>query len=238
MTDFAILTHGKVKHPLVDEKLRPDIAILDGELVKSLPPKLIADTGFDVLTHALEAYCATGASLVTDALAEKAFCTGLRLLPASYAGDTRARQPLHEASALAGMAFTQAGLGLCHALAHAMGGVFHVPHGRLNGVLLPAVVEQNARQKPEKYAQMAVLAGIGSASQTLSARNLKQALIRLRKQLQLPATLSECGISPRQLAEALDGIVETALQDPCCRTNPVPATKAMILQILEEVSGG
>jgi alcohol dehydrogenase class IV len=144
VTDFAILTHDGIKHPLVDERLRPDVAIIDRTLVKNLPPALIADGGFDVLTHALEAYTATNAGAVTDALARDAFQTTFRQLIHSFRGDQTARGQVHEAATMAGMAFTQAGLGLCHALAHSLGGVFHIPHGRLNAILLPAVIRYNS----------------------------------------------------------------------------------------------
>ena len=127
VTDFAILTHNKVKHPLVDPRLRPDMAILDSDLLSQLPPSLVADAGFDVLSHAVESFVATDAGAVTDALARDAFCCCYAALPASFAGRTGVRQQIHMAATMAGMAFTQAGLGLCHAMSHSLGGVFHVP---------------------------------------------------------------------------------------------------------------
>lgn len=237
VTDFAILTHNGVKHPLVDERLQPDIAILDSELLKALPPALIADTGFDVLSHALEGYVAANSSLVTEGLAEKAFCTAYRLLPRSYAGDTGVRLQMHQASSMAAMAFNRAGLGLCHGLSHAMGAAYHIPHGRLNAILLPHVVTVNEAAW-EKYAGLAELAGFGSASVTLGVRNLKNALIRLRKQLNLPDSLLACGVTVRQLRESREQVVAAALADPCCKTNPVPVTEQLINRVLEAVSGG
>ena len=150
VTDFAILTHGRVKHPLVDERLRPDMAILDSDFLQQLPKGLIAEAGFDVLSHAVESYAATGANAITDALAQSAFAESFAALPASYAGNVEVRLKIHVAATMAGMAFTQAGLGLCHAMAHALGGMFHIPHGRLNAILLPAVIEMNARGAGEK----------------------------------------------------------------------------------------
>lgn len=237
VTDFAILTHSGVKHPLVDERLQPDIAILDSDLLKALPPALIADTGFDVLSHALEGYVATDSSLVTEALAEKAFCTAYRLLPRSYAGDTGVRLQMHQASSMAAMAFNWAGLGLCHGLSHAMGAVYHIPHGRLNAILLPQVVTVNETAW-EKYACLAELAGFGSASVTLGVRNLKNALIRLRKQLNLPDSLLACGVTAMQLRQTREQVVAAALADPCCKTNPVPVTEQLIDRVLEAVCGG
>ena len=237
VTDFAVLTHGSSKYPLVDPKMRPDVAILDKGLLEKLPKSLIADAGFDVLSHALEAYVATDAGAITDALAKEAFCVAFDRLAASYAGDTRVRLQVHSASTMAGMAFTQAGLGVCHAIAHSLGGMFHVPHGRLNGVLLPAVVESNAAACGEKYAKIARAAGLGGAADTLAVRNLKNGLCRLRRQLGLPQTLQQAGVDVRQLRYRLPDIVKTALADPCCATNPVPVTEAGVRQILEAVTG-
>lgn len=124
VTDFAILTHDRVKHPLVDEKLRPKAAILDPALLESLPESLIADAGFDVLSHALEAYVAKNAGAITDALARDAFCTAFGALPASFGGNRSVRGRIHTAATMAGIAFNQAGLGLCHAMSHSLGGLF------------------------------------------------------------------------------------------------------------------
>ena len=237
VTDFAVLTHEQVKHPLVDSRIRPEVAILDSDLLQQLPKALIADAGFDVLSHALEAYVATDAGAVTDALARDAFCCAYALLPASFAGDTQVRQRIHTAASMAGMAFTQAGLGLCHAMAHALGGTFHIPHGRLNAILLPAVIGCNAHAAGGKYASLARQAGLGGSVDTLGVRNLKNALIRLRRELQLPETLAQAGVDPRQVWPVTGQIVKATLADPCCRTNPVLVEDFMIRRILEEVTG-
>ncbi len=235
VTDFSILTHDGIKHPLVDEKLVPQAAILDGELLDSLPGSLIADTGFDALSHALEACAATGASAITDSLAQGAFCTVMDCLEASYRGDKTVRQSIHEASCMAGMAFSQAGLGLCHALAHSLGGLYHLPHGRLNAILLPAVVDFNASAAGHKYAHMARLAGIGGASDAMAVRSLKAALVRLRRLLALPGSLQEAGVEPARLVGDMELICKAALEDGCVGTNPVPVTKQDICHILHRV---
>jgi 1-propanol dehydrogenase len=237
VTDFAILTHGGVKHPLVDPRLCPDVAILDSDLLKDLPPSLIADGGFDVLTHALEAYTAKNAGAITDALAEKAFRTAFQLLPRSYAGHRDARPGVHEAATMAGMAFTQAGLGLCHAMAHSIGGELHIPHGRLNAILLPAVMSRNATAAGSRYAAIARAIGLEGRADTVGVRNLRTALIRLRRELGLPATLSQAGVPPTQVRQKADSIVKAALADPCCATNPVTVTEGMVRDILHEVTG-
>ena len=237
VTDFAILTHNSVKHPLVDEKLRPDMAILEDAFLKALPPGLVADAGMDVLAHALEALVAKNANPITDALARDAFCTVFAALPASFAGKREVRQKIHTASTMAGMAFTQAGLGLCHAMAHALGGMFHIPHGRLNAILLPAVIGSNAHGAGEKYARLARGAGLGGSADTLGVRNLKNGLIRLRRELQLPQTLYQAGIQPQAVWHRSKEIVKATLEDPCCKTNPVPVEDFMVRRILEEVTG-
>ena len=237
VTDFSILTHNGVKHPLIDPKLRPKAAILDSDLLQSLPSKLIADTGFDALSHAAEAFVATGAGAISDCLAKEAFCTVLAQLPASYGGSSAVRLRIHEASTMAGLAFTQAGLGLCHALSHALGGMYHIPHGRLNAILLPAVIGCNAHAAGEKYAKLSAAAGLVGNAPAIAVRNLKNALVRLRRELNLPATLQQAGINPLQLRRDTEKIVKAALADPCCETNPQRVEDFMIRRILEEVAG-
>ena len=237
VTDFAILTHEHTKHPLVDEKLLPDIAILDDTLLEELPRSLIADTGFDVLTHCLEAWAATNATPMSDALAKEAFCTALEVLPASYDGCMAVRLQMHTAATMAGMAFSQAGLGLCHAMAHVLGGMYHIPHGRLNAVLLPAVIECNTSAAGEKYRILAQAAQLGGSARTLAVRNLKQSLCRLRKQLNMPQTLTQCGVSREALLKDIGHIVSAVLEDPCCYTNPRKVEPDLVRQALELVMG-
>jgi alcohol dehydrogenase class IV len=231
------LTHGDVKHPLVDSRLCPDVAILDSDLVGKLPPALVAATGFDLLCHALEAYVATNAGAITDALAKDAFATAYAALPASFAGNTGMRQRIHTAATMAGMAFSQAGLGLCHAMAHSLGGIYHIPHGQLNAILLPAVIDCNAHAVGPKYAKLARSAGLGGSADTIAVRNLKNALIRLRRELQLPETLQQAGVDPRSIWHSAKDIVETTLKDPCCKTNPLPVEDFMVRKILDQVTG-
>ena len=237
VTDFAILTHDQVKHPLVDPRLRPDVAILDSDLLAELPPSLVADAGFDVLAHAVEGYVAKNAGAVTDALAKDAFSACFASLPASFAGRQEVRLRVHVAASMAGMAFTQAGLGLCHAMSHSLGGLFHVPHGRLNAILLPAVIGTNAHVAAGKYAVLARAAGLGGSADTVAVRNLRSALVRLRSDLKLPGTLLAAGISSRELWGNMDRIVQATLEDPCCATNPLTVEDFMVRRILEEVTG-
>ena len=234
VTDFAILTHDGVKHTLVDRRMQPDVALISEALVEKLPPALVADGGFDVLSHALESLVAANATPLTESLAIGAFLTAFHLLPASYRGDTQVRGQVHLASTMAGIAFTQSGLGLCHALSHSLGGIFHIPHGRLNAILLPEVVTANADAAADAYARLAKQAGMGANSRTMGVRNLRNALIRLRKELNLPATLQEAGLPPHKLRQHRQDILAAALADPCMATNP---GKADVGKVLDLVSG-
>ena len=237
VTDFAILTHDRVKHPLVDESLLPDVAVLDSDLLAELPASLIADAGFDVLSHAAESYVAKNSGAITQALAADAFCRAYHQLTASFTGNKQVRSSIHVAATMAGMAFSQAGLGLCHAMAHSIGGRFHIPHGRLNAILLPAVIMSNAGTAQAQYAQLARAAGLGGSADAIALRNLKNGLVRLRKELNLPATLAEAGVKPAEVRKAAPEIVEAALKDPCCDTNPSAADAITVRRILEEVTG-
>ena len=237
VTDFAILAHGGVKHPLVDEKLQPDYAILDDDLLQSLPRALIADSGFDVLAHALEACGGKNGGWFTDCLARESFRLAFEMLPRSFAGDKSVRLNMHKAASMAGLAFNQAGLGICHALSHALGGAFHVPHGRLNAILLPAVLELNAPYAPEKYAALARQAGFTASSDTMAIRSLKNGLVKLRRELELPQTLAQAGVDIPKLRQTEQQIITAALADPCCETNPVKPEAHMLRQILDQTCG-
>ena len=237
VTDFAILTHGDVKKPLVDRRLQPDAALLLPELVETLPPSLVADGGFDTLSHAAESFVATNANPITQAMAASSFSAVFAQLTASYREDKRVREKLHLASTMAGMAFSQSGLGLCHAMSHALGGMFHIPHGRLNAILLPEVIACNAASAGGEYAKLARMAGLGGSADTIGVRNLRNGLLRLRKELHLPATLKEAGVPPQKLWHHQGAIVEAALKDPCMQTNPVGCEAFQLRRILEAVSG-
>lgn len=233
VTDFTILTHQGLKHPLVDPRLRPNYAILDPELLTNLPKSLIADAGFDVLSHALEAVAATGATAISDALASSAFASAFAALPASFAGDVSRRGQVHMSAAMSAMAFSSAGLGLCHALAHALGGAFHIPHGRLNAILLPHVLQVNSSAVRSKYTALARQAGLTAASEAMAFRALLSGLSRLRRELHLPCCLADAGVSVTALRQQEASLAEAACKDPCAKTNPVPVTKELCLELLQ-----
>lgn len=220
VTAFSILTHEGVKHPLIDSRLRPAVAILDDSLLSALPKALIADAGMDVLAHCLEAVAAKGASPFSDALAMHAFQVMLSQLPVSYRGECSVRGALHCAATMAGIAFDNAGLGACHALSHALGGAFHLAHGRLNGILLPHVVKFNAQTHAAPYTRLSSFCGLNGM------RGLLFALTRIRRQLQLPASLTQAGLSRQTVLAAADDICSAAAADPCASSNPRPVLAA------------
>ena len=236
VTSFAVLTDPVrgIKYPLVDDELLPDQAILDPALLAGVPPAVTADTGMDVLTHAAEAYVAKGASPYSDALAEKAFTLAWENLRPAWEsqGESRAKRQMLLASNLAGMAFNAAGLGLCHGVSHALGGRYHVPHGRLNAMLLPHVIAFNAAQKEtaKKYARLAQLCGLSPTS-----RALVFGLNRLRGQLGQPQRLSACGVEAKVLKADGEAIAAAALADLCTPTNPRPATPRDVKGLLKEL---
>lgn len=233
VTSFAVLTDTDqgVKYPLVEEDLLPEAAILDASLLEGVPPHVTADTGMDVLTHAAEAVAAKGASPFSDALAEKAFALAYRRLPEAHAGSREAKQDMLLASCMAGMAFNAAGLGVCHSMAHALGGRFHVPHGRLNALLLPGVIQFNAAEQAaaEKYARLAKLCGLAA-----NPRALASAVTRLRSGLKIPLKLP---VPAQEFRAALPGLTAAALQDVCLPGNPRPVTAGEIEAMLREIGG-
>lgn len=228
VTNFSVLTDAAkgVKHPLVDDALLPEVAILDAQFLMGIPAAITADTGMDVLTHAIEAYVSAKANPFTDAWAEKAVVMAYASLGAAFSGDQGARGEMLFASALAGMAFNAAGLGVCHAMAHALGAKLHAPHGRVNAVLLPQVIDANARNPAvaKKYARLAGLCGLSPNHRALSG-----ALRRLGRRLDIPQRLSGTA--------DLAAVAVDAMKDPCMADNPRTFTPAELETILREVVG-
>lgn len=244
VSKFAVITDRArgIKYPLIDDTLLPDYAVLDAELTCSVPPKVTADTGLDVLTHAIEAFVCTEANAFTDALAEKSVkLVDHYLLLAYKEPDNReARQGMHNASCLAGAAFSNAGLGLCHSMAHAMGAQFHIPHGRANAILLPVVMSFNAGCETTltpvatRYAELASLIGMGATSMRQSALNLIHMVRRLQQRMGVPQCIKDVGVSAEDFEAALDAMANAALADRCTATNPKPCTKEDIIELYRQ----
>ena len=238
VTAFAVITdkQKKIKYPLTDYELTPDIAILDPELVLTVPKSVTADTGMDVLTHAIEAYVSVMASDYTDALAEKAIKLVFEYLPLAYQDGKHkeAREKMHNASCLAGMAFTNAFLGLNHSMAHILGGKFHLPHGRANAILLPYVIQYNAAkpskfaafpqyefyQASERYAEIARFLGLPAATTEEGVTSLIQAIRNLNGEFGIPLSLQETGISREEFQREVAEMADIAFNDQCTGANP------------------
>lgn len=238
VTAFAVITDKTkdIKYPLADYELTPDIAILDPELVRTVPKSVTADTGMDVLTHAIEAYVSVMASDYTDALAEKAIKLVFKYLPLAYqdGNNKEAREKMHNASCLAGMAFTNAFLGLNHSMAHILGGKFHVPHGRANAILLPYVIKYNAEKPskfaafpqyesymaPERYAEIARFLGLPAATTEEGVASLIQAIQDLARELNIPLSLKEAGIDKTEFKREVAAMADIAFNDQCTGANP------------------
>ena len=248
VTSFAVVTDPKeqVKYPLVSRSMMPDEAILDAELVKSVPPAITADTGMDVFTHALEACVSINRNEFATALAEKAIeICGVFLLRAYLDGnDTHARQKMHVASCLAGLAFNSASLGLNHGMAHQLGAVFHIPHGRANAMLLPHVIEFNSdinkhsKSRKEylpavkKYSTVAQILGLSSYNKIMTVRSLVNWVQFMLKEMDIPLSISQLGtISEEEYFRAIDRMADAALEDACTETNPRVPTKEDVVAI-------
>lgn len=237
VTGQAVLTHEKNKYTLDSPRLQPTLAILDENFLLQQSPALIGEAGFELLSHAVESYTARNAGAIPSIFAREAFRTAYACLPASFGGDDSLRPRLVLASTLAGMAYGRTGLGLSHAMAHALGARFPVSQGRLQAILLPAVVASNAQAATRRYAQLARFGGLGGSCDGAAVRNLKSGLTRLRRDLGLPRNLLQAGISPGALWPQTGDIVAAVLKDPCCKTNPLEVEDFQIRRILEEVTG-
>ncbi len=248
VTSFAVVSDRKAarKYPLVSKDLTPEETILDAELVKSVPPAITADTGMDVLTHAIEACVSTERNEFATALAEKSIeICGVFLLRAYLDGnDMHARQKMHVASCLAGLAFNTAGLGLNHAMAHQLGAIFHIPHGRANAMLLPHIIEfnsdihKNSKSQKEylpavkKYSTIAQILGLSSYNKIMTVRSLVNWVQFMLKEMDIPLSISQMGrISEEEYMSKLGVMADAALKDGCIGTNPRAATKEDIMRI-------
>lgn len=238
VTAFAVISDkGKhIKYPLADYELTPDVAIIDPGLAMSMPPRVAADTGMDVLTHALEAYVSVMASDYTDALALKATELVFKYLVRSCRnpGDRVARERMHNASCIAGMAFTNAFLGVNHSLAHKLGAEFGISHGRANAVLLPYVIAYNASppnkytpfpqyeyfKAPEKYREVAVYLGLQASTPKEGVISLIRAVRGLTKDLDMPLNLAGLGINGEKFSGMAAHMAEEAYDDQVTGTNP------------------
>lgn len=238
VTSFAVITDknlGNTKYPLADYELTPDVAIVDPEFVYSLPKVAVADTGMDVLTHAIEAYVSVMANDYTDGLAIKAIQLVFQYLEKSaLEGDPLAREKMHNASTIAGMAFANAFLGINHSLAHKWGGQYHTAHGRTNAILMPHVIRYNAKKPSkfasfpkyshfvadERYAEIARILGLPARTTEEGVNSLINAIRKLNKALGIEESFQELGFDAKDFESRVDYLADRAFEDQCTTANP------------------
>lgn len=246
VTSFAVITDNEnnIKYPLADYELTPDVAIIDPQFVMSVPKTVTADTGMDVLTHAIEAYVSNMANDYTDGLAIKAIQLVFEYLPKAYRNgdDELAREKMHNASTIAGMAFANAFLGINHSLAHKLGAEFHIAHGRANAILLPHVIRYNAK-KPTKfvsfpkyehfiadirYAEIAKAIGLPASTTEEGVESLVNAIYSLAHTMNIPMSIQANGVSKKAFDQKVDLLAERAFEDQCTTANPkLPLVKEL-----------
>ncbi len=245
VTSISVITDTKThsKIPLKDSLMLPDVAILDASLTLTVPRHITADTGMDVITHALEAYAATGANRFTDLFVEESIRLAFgNLLKAYYNGNNKvARQHMHDASCMAGIGFNNAGLGINHSLAHAIGGAFGISHGRTNAILLPYIIafnsglsDGNLELYGKPYGRAAELLNIESDSLELKVRSLIELIRQFNKKLEIPANFREQGVDSKAFEEAIPELAEKALDDICTATNPRRVDRTILERLLKE----
>lgn len=227
VTAFSVITNYQngIKYPLADFNITPDIAIVDPALAETMPPKLVAHTGMDALTHAIEAYVSTLNSPFTDPLAIKAIQMVIKYLPSSYKGESDAREQMHYAQCLAGMAFSNALLGIVHSMAHKTGAAFstgHIVHGCANAMYLPYVIKYNAKDETAKarYADIAKAIDLKGKDDDELVKALCDKIDEFNKILSIPKTLKEFGIIEEEFKEKIAAISENAVGDACTGSNP------------------
>ncbi|WP_417877152.1 1-propanol dehydrogenase PduQ [Vibrio sp.] len=245
VTSYAVISDassGK-KYPLVSSDLLPDAAILDPELVLSVPRPVAVDTGMDVLTHAIEAVVSTDANDFSDALAEKAIQLVATYLPQVVENETaiEPREHMHNASCMAGMAFNASGLGLVHGMAHALGGTLHISHGKINAMLLPLIIDFNAEAGDSdilhKYHKCVRLMNIDVDIPSLAPKELSAAIRDLNRQFQIPSSLIELGKNRHEIENVRKTIIESTLADACTATNPRKPSASDIDKLLTKIIG-
>ncbi|MFT8352812.1 iron-containing alcohol dehydrogenase [Clostridium saccharoperbutylacetonicum] len=235
VTAFSVITNytERIKYPLADFNITPDIAIIDPELAQTMPKTLTAHTGMDALTHAIEAYTASLRSNFSDPLAIKAIEMVNENLFKSYEGDKEARNLMHEAQCLAGMAFSNALLGIVHSMAHKVGAVFHIPHGCANAIFLPYVIQYNRTKCEERYADIARALKLEGNNDVELTDALMARINKLNEKLSIPSSMKEYGVTEEDFKANLSFIAHNAVLDACTGSNPREIDDATMEKLFE-----
>lgn len=210
------------KMELANKELVPDVTILDPEFAMTMPQRLVADTGFDALTHAIEAYVSPLSNDFSDALAIKAIQIIFKYLRRSYMNpkDKEAKEKMHIAATMAGMAFTNSEVGIAHAIGHVIGGTFHIPHGRAMAIILPYSIEYNVKVVMQRYAEIARTIGMKAKTDEEACRNLVESIKSLRCELGEPHSFKEIGIQKEEFEKKIDNIASKIIRSVVLRGNP------------------
>lgn len=237
VTSFTIISDrkAKIKYPITSYDITPDIAVLDEEITQTMPPSLVAYTGMDALCHAVEAYVALDRSNFTNPLAIHAINVISGYLCDSFDGDLTARGEMHIAQCLAGMAFTNAKLGITHSLAHKIGGAYNIPHGLCNAILMPYVIKYNARDRAamRHYANIARRLGLDGQREMNLVNSLVNTIKDMSAYMQLPSNLADAGISEFKFNMDKEYVAQQAFLDGCTESNPRKTSPEDLLNILE-----
>ena len=254
VTPFAVITDEKtgIKYPLADYELMPKMAIVDADMMMNAPKGLTSASGIDAVTHSLEAYASMMATDYTDGLALRSLKVIFKYLPRAYnegANDPEAREKMANAATMAGMAFANAFLGVCHSMAHKLGAFFHIPHGIANALLIDKVIRFNSSQTPvkmgtfpqysyphtlERYAEIADYLDLGGNSSEEKVENLIKAIEELKEKIGIKKTIKEYGVEEKEFLDRLDEMSKQAFDDQCTGANPryplIEEIKEMYLQ--------
>lgn len=238
VTDITVVTDkvNEIKIPISDELLIPDIAILDARFTRTLPPHVTAATGMDVLTHAIEAYTAREANAFTSIYAKYAIRYVFDYLFRAYRNgdDMEARENMLLGSCMAGMAFNNSGLGITHSIAHSLGGIFHVPHGLANAVLLPHVIRFNGFDVGIRYQEIAALLSLPAGTVEEGTESLIQAVRDLNESMGIPNSIGSLEIKKDAFYDHLDVMAKNVLDDICTEGNARRPSKTDIVDLLQK----
>ncbi|MEI0530707.1 iron-containing alcohol dehydrogenase [Brachyspira pilosicoli] len=235
VTAFSVITDysTNIKYPLADFEITPDIAILDYSIPMTMPETVSADTGMDALTHSIEAYVAGLRTDITDALAMKAIDMIVHNIEKAVKGDKEGRAKLHVAQCLAGMAFSNALLGIVHSLAHKTGAEFHITHGRCNAILLPYVIEYNSKVCANRFADIAKMLKLSGNTDAELTAALVNKVKELNVKLGIKQTYKDNGVTEDHFKQKCDDIAKNAVADPCTGSNPRETDVANMKKVLE-----
>lgn len=234
VTSFSVITDDetKIKYPIADFEITPDIAIVDTNIPQSMPQALTADSGMDSLTHSIEAYVATAHTDLTDCLAVKSAQMVFENLADSCKGSAEARKQVHIGQDMAGMSFSNALLGIVHSLAHKVGVIYNITHGRCNAIMLPYVIEYNSAVAADRFADLAKALGLSGATDKQLVNALVKAIKELNAEIGIPASYKEAGVSEELFLSTVDMLAEAACGDPCTLFNPRETTPDAMKKIM------